>query len=208
MAKLTFDIPKEDFESLIELINLGDDDFKIISEKTLLLPRLKNYKEVESALKEITSHYKVVLNLFYTFCTFDLKEEQFVNDLYDYYSGKIENPINKEVFQVRFLSLFSNKSSVRFSIKSTLLEAEADHIYHDARILTDIRPVFSTKEELDILGKVTINQLKIIYRRKNKYENFFVNLDIEDLESLKVVIERAINKTKILEEIKLNQSHE
>ena len=211
MADPKFDIPKEDFESLIELVNLGDEEFKSISEKILALNNLDRFDDIKSALSEITSHYNVILNLVFTLCALDIKEEQFVADLFSYYTAnikKIEKQLDEEIFKNRFLSFFTKKSPIRLAAKSLLLSFEVDHIYRDARILTDIRPVFSNKDDLDLLGNITINQLRISYRRKNKVDNFFVSLDNEDLENLKNVIERAINKTKILKEIKLNKSHE
>lgn len=198
---LELEIPVEDFNSLIELSNMSLADFKMLMIQIENIKLNDSFVEVENQLKDITNHYKLILGLYFTFCKFDIPEEKFTNKLYDYYVKKINSNTNKKTFTEKFLLLFRKNNPIRVTIKSFIISSQVDKAYNEARIITDIRPVFSSKEEHEIINQLIINNLKITYSDGEDTKDFFVSLDIDDLFSLKATIERAINKTNLLKTI-------
>jgi hypothetical protein len=195
---MDLNIPKEDFESLIELLNLSDNEFNSIVEDIKKISIDLDFKSIESRLKDITSNYKVILGLYFTFCKFDIPEEKFSQQLLDYYNSKIGVESSNEEIKDRLLKIFKKDNPIRVAVKSRILISEVSSLYHESRILTDIRPVFSSNEENDVIGKVILSNLKISYRKADVFKEFFVTLEEEDLKELKNTVDRAIEKTKQL----------
>jgi hypothetical protein len=67
-----------------------------------------------------------------------------------------------------------------------------------ARIITDVRPVFSAGEIGAPLASVISHTLVLEVRESEEDRNIFVTLDSSDLEDLRQTIERAIAKDSIL----------
>lgn len=191
-------IPKEDFESLIELLNLSDNEFDSIVEDIEKMSFDLNFKSIESKLRNITSNYKVILGLYFTFCKFDIPEDKFAHQLAEYYKNKIDDDSANNEIEQRILKLFKKENPIRIAIKSRILISEVSNLYDECRVLTDVRPVFSSKEESSIISKVILSNLKISYRKNEDFKEFFVTLEEEDLRKLKDVIERAIKKLELL----------
>jgi hypothetical protein len=191
-------IPSDDFESLIELLNLSDSEFDSIVKDIEKISVDSDFKSIETKLQDITSNYKVILGLYFTFCKFDMHENKFAMQLSNYYKQMTDDDSVDSKLVNRIQDLFKKDNPIRIAIKSKTLFTEVANIYNDSRILSDIRPVFSSKEENSLIGKVILNNLKINYRTDNDYKEFFVTLNVEDLLELRDVIDRAIQKTEIL----------
>ena len=71
-------------------------------------------------------------------------------------------------------------------------------VFHTARVLTDIRPVFGDEPGLGPLGAVLIHFLKIEAYVNGRIETSFVSLTVDELEELKSAIDRATAKTATL----------
>lgn len=79
------------------------------------------------------------------------------------------------------------------------LATEDERVFCQARILTDLRPVFGPKLEEGPKAMIVMHLLKLAYHEGNhEHKNFYVTLDSEDLQALKKLIERAEFKAKSL----------
>lgn len=67
-------------------------------------------------------------------------------------------------------------------------------IFHTARVLTDIRPVFGTEPNRDLIGAVVSHTLKIDYFVRSGHDELYVRLSDEDLDELADAIARAKEK--------------
>lgn len=65
--------------------------------------------------------------------------------------------------------------------------------YLDGRVLSEIRPVFSY-DALEPAACLISHQLKLEFLQSEQGQSFYVALDLEDLNSLKCALERAIAK--------------
>lgn len=78
-------------------------------------------------------------------------------------------------------------------------EIKSDYLntFYDARILSDIRPIFGKPNESPVGAAIT-HTLKIEYHREGDHKEFYVALDSEDLQRMKAVLERADAKATSL----------
>jgi len=88
--------------------------------------------------------------------------------------------------------------------KAFRLQREGERLYCEAKILSDIRPIFEGDGSAKPENAVITHALKVNYHEGAELKEFFVVLDREDLNALRSVIDRAIVKDgtlrKFLEE--------
>jgi len=78
---------------------------------------------------------------------------------------------------------------------------EHDRVFHRARVLTDIRPVFGDSALDPPLGAVVTHMLRIDAFRNGQAEDYYVALDNSDLIALREVVGRAVDKNKSLNRV-------
>ena len=84
--------------------------------------------------------------------------------------------------------------------KALRLQTESQRVFEDARIITDVRPVFQEDIETGMVGAVISHSLRISYTEAG-YERsleFFVGLRTSELKLLQQQVERAIKKAEYL----------
>ena len=96
------------------------------------------------------------------------------------------------------LELLLSATPLAISAKAQVLQREHAYLYHDARIITDLRPVFgaSTKDAPE--GVVVDHTLKVVYHEGGDHHELYLALDSSDLIELKKIIERAEEKEQAL----------
>jgi hypothetical protein len=92
-------------------------------------------------------------------------------------------------FEKRLERLLTIKG-VALASKVRRLELEYPNTFHDAIILTDIRPVFDKPEKRPV-GCSISHTLRITYHQDGDHKEFYVVMDSEDLEAIKKVLQRA-----------------
>ncbi len=91
----------------------------------------------------------------------------------------------------RLLSL-DNTIGVGFKAKEVVLEQE--RLFEEARILTDVRPVFGRGDSVDPLAAMVCHTLRITTHEESEHKTYFFALDSTDLRNLKSATERALKK--------------
>jgi hypothetical protein len=85
--------------------------------------------------------------------------------------------------------------------KAIGLQRDGERIYCEARIISDIRPVFTKDPKHRPVGAVVGHTLKVSYHEGTGHKEFFVVLDRIDLDNLKKVVDRAHTKCEVLSEM-------
>jgi hypothetical protein len=104
----------------------------------------------------------------------------------------------REQFKQKLITLLSADV---FGLMSKVLDLRTDdeRVFCHARILTDLRPVFGSRIEDGPKGMVVVHLLKIGYHAGSEdHHEFFVSLDMNDLQTLRKLIDRAEAKAKSL----------
>lgn len=83
--------------------------------------------------------------------------------------------------------------------KALFLKREHEKIYEDNRIVTDIRVVYDESIELPIEYALIIHKLRLSFIENGEIKAAIFALDNSDLEALRISIERAQEKEKIIE---------
>jgi hypothetical protein len=94
-------------------------------------------------------------------------------------------------------SALSSKPVIRLA-KAYDVATDHLHVFHTARILTDIRPVFGSASNVEPLGAVITHQLKLDYFERSGHGEIYVALDDADLDELEAVVRRARQKGEAL----------
>lgn len=88
--------------------------------------------------------------------------------------------------------------SISISAKASDVAYSNERLFTGARILTDVRPVFSN--DLSPTAAVLIHSLKIDYVQDGETHERFFSLDSSDLTTLRDALDRALRKGRSLEE--------
>ena len=138
----------------------------------------------------------------------ELNPSSFLNELVEgvRQQAKPEIPDNGvSLLRERFRRLLRIKTLETIS-KALKLQRDGERIYCEAKIVSDIRPVFSDDVTAKPLAAVITHTLEVAYHENGEHEEFFIVLDQEDLDALDEVIERAKAKHETLVKF-LAESH-
>lgn len=104
----------------------------------------------------------------------------------------------RELFRTRLLTLLGAEFFAVIS-KAVDLATEDERTFCQARILTDLRPVFGSHIEDGLKGMVVVHLLKLDYHQSSPaHHQFYVALNAQDLRELRRVIDRAEAKANTL----------
>jgi hypothetical protein len=79
------------------------------------------------------------------------------------------------------------------------LKMDHQSILEDAKIVTDLRPVFDKPGERP-LGAIITHTLKIVHHESGEHKELFFALDADDVLNLKRIAERALEKMSSLKD--------
>lgn len=103
----------------------------------------------------------------------------------------------RELFVERLTALLNNES-VKLAAKVLDVLTEFERSLHDARIITDLRPIFTGKLE-DLPSAVAVTHtLRVRYHQNDELQEFFVTLNSSNLASLREILDRAELKANTL----------
>jgi hypothetical protein len=103
-------------------------------------------------------------------------------------------------FQDRLASLLVLDSLNVLTAKARELQTESERVFCEARILTDIRPIFGIQLGTVPEAAVIVHTLKIGFHdaETSAHKEIFIALDSDDIGTLKKIAERAEEKARIL----------
>jgi len=101
----------------------------------------------------------------------------------------------------RVAKLLAMESLNVIQTKAQELKSEYEHEFCEARIFTDIRPVFGSNVADAPVTMLLVHMLKLGYHdsHEGRHRELFLSMDGSDLASLKAAIERAETKAKSIQ---------
>ena len=94
-----------------------------------------------------------------------------------------------------FERALSTEGALSVAVKAFGVLSDHAHVFSEARVLTDLRPIFGSEASSTPTSVVIVHNLKIVYQEGEDQKEFFVALDTNDLHTLRTVLERAETKT-------------
>jgi hypothetical protein len=152
-------------------------------------------EDLELILRTLDSFYQVRAHL-------DAPLDRFVSDVIEALRGPtlevLPSGEREQKFRSRLTALLS-AAPLAVSAKAQVLKREYPNLFHGAKVITDLRPIFgqSTKDSPD--GVILDHTLKVVYHEGlGDHKELYLALDSSDLVELKKVIERAEEKEQAL----------
>ncbi|MCX6381767.1 MAG: hypothetical protein NT023_20210, partial [Armatimonadetes bacterium] len=105
-----------------------------------------------------------------------------------------------EIFAT-YLKQILSVEQIDIIAKATSVLLDHERVYSNARVLTDIRPVFSSDVAIMPTAVLIVHMLKIGYHENGEHKEFYVALDTEDVRKLQETLERATTKDKSLKDL-------
>src|SRR5205823_3862844 len=93
-----------------------------------------------------------------------------------------------QVFSERLGSLLDVRGSLEVLLKAGPLRFERQHVLEDARILTDIRPIFDDEIEARPVAALITHELRLSYMQAEEHKEFLVALSSTQLDKLRQAI--------------------
>jgi len=85
-------------------------------------------------------------------------------------------------------------SGVALKAKAMALATDCPRLYTEAKVISDIRPVFGAEVSNPPLAAAIVHSLRISFSEGGTEKEFFVQLDAGDLKDLQQLIDRAVTK--------------
>jgi hypothetical protein len=104
---------------------------------------------------------------------------------------------DRERFKQRLVKLL-DIDSIRVVSKANTLLHEYERVVCNARVLTDIRPIFGASPDAPPKAALIIHTLKLNYHDAEGLKEFYVAMDSEEMDQLIYVLDRADSKSKSL----------
>jgi hypothetical protein len=113
----------------------------------------------------------------------------------------IQDVDTKERLSDRLQQLLALERPIGVSARALGVLLEHERAFADARIVTDIRPIFLAADSLEPVATVLIHNLKLVSHTADTHTEHFFALDTGDLRALRDVIDRALEKEEALERV-------
>lgn len=207
MATLT--IPEEHRQGLLKLVDLSDEQFDQLM-MSLSKSQAKDLRGLRRSAAESSSVPSAdlaeimgtLVGLYFVRSRAEIPTIEFVDDVIDALREfDTTRAVEERVpyLQSRLGRAFGIDRLITIT-KALELRNEHNRTFCDAKILTDLRPVFQEDPSSPPTGAVIIHTLKIEYHEDEEHKEFFVALDRHDIATLTRVLERATAKAKSLSE--------
>lgn len=201
MADLT--IPRSDRQGLAIMRALSNEAFAELliqlerSPDTALSVKSLSSTDAQQILDAINSMFRVrTYN--------DVSVAEFVSDVYEALreEGDLESS-DEPLFRERLVKLLSLKV-FEIGAKAAVLRVEYGNVFCNARILTDIRPVYGKDVSGAPAAMIIMHTLKIAYHRGSaggRLSEFYVAFSPEEISELRIALDRAEEKEKSLRSV-------
>lgn len=178
------------FTKALEIVGIKEDINGLISE-------ISNLSGVEKSTCD--SILRIVGSINSTASKFNQKKSEVINDLVTTLCTDDENSITLSEATIDFLNKISENEIINATMKCESLKLEFENIYASAKIITDIRPIFSD-DGRTILSTTIVNTLILESYQNEGCNSQSFSLDETDIDSFVNVLERAKLKIAVLKE--------
>ena len=202
-------IPNQVFPGIKLISKFSDSQIQILVKYLNELPIDKRFETVEGDLNKLLE-IKNGDNLLQAILSFsnliekenDENEEVAINLAVSYIelSGDKLNEKDREILISNLFLVLNNFSSINAILNSRRAYSENENNLRETNLITDLRLIF--KDDVDDKNRaaIVLHKLHLEYRKDGFNTDLYLTLDLNDLNNLKVQIEKAILKDQIIRE--------
>lgn len=208
-------IPKEYEQGIVVVKSLSDSDVHQILEVlkgenqtidppalvSAVLPILS-----QRSRNEVRNFAEALHSLYFLRAHSDVEIEKFVDDLIDAVrlsdNKQLQTSDPEELVHLR--NTFKSLLTVRrlsLQLKADELGEDFANIFWDAKIITDIRPIWEGDVKRPPEGTVITNTLKLEYHSAGGHGELYLYIDKDDIDTLLSVLNRSKDKMTTLESL-------
>ena len=205
-------IPESAYTAIQDLLHLSQDDFealiKALSDATPAIAPNRFWRHVSEHLPQMdeAKTKSIVTQLFtmdYVRDDLGVSTQEFAKIMSDAAASVKSDKFpfsetDKATLETRLTKIFELRRSLSLTTKALGVLTSHDRVFYSARILTDVRPVFSESGDV-IEAAVIVHNLRIHYGQDDDHKDFYVALDTSDIQSLRDVLDRADKKAQSLQ---------
>ncbi len=194
-------IPKRQIEAIGKLLKYNNANLNLLVEIVRDSPPALTAKNLADKFADTTRVPKreavdVVQTIVATYATRIGRQfsiEKFLEEFCESIQASELKPTKEEMVNFRkFLTEILNlKGNIEITSKAWDILLGNERNFIEAKIFTDLRPVFRENPAEPPAGAVIVHTLKIEYSKDNDRKEVFISLDSSDLQKLKKVVERA-----------------
>lgn len=190
-----------------DLINsIDDDQTNVIINVLSELPEGANSKDTIQILEgklqlhkdEINKITNTIFSILNLHINQEIETEEFVDELIRAYEEVKENLNSTKKLKTNLTKFLTSETNAKQVLKASSIIQENEKVYRESRIISDIRLVFDEELEQTHKTAVVIHRLKIEFTESSDYKENYFALDSADLLKLKNVVDRAIEKDKVI----------
>ena len=199
MAGLT--IPARYRIGLAKLGSLSDESFEKLHEAIEKCPPAVTAKDISSyaasvapdiPASDVENIVKSVCSIYVIRLDYGIPAQRVASDVTEAMTSGTEGKdasLDAHRFEDRLKRLLEVES-LSYVAKAKSLRGDFSCLFYDAKVITDLRPVFGKPEERP-LGAIITHVLKLEYHEHGEHKELYIALDLGDIASLKAVLERA-----------------
>ena len=193
-------LPEADFGKILGALNEASPT-SYADDMVLALGKVADYTK-----EDLETFVDTLLSLYRLRSHADIKIDDFIDDL----AGAIREGDNKDLQAIspERLSALVGRLKSLLTVRSILmrtkvreLRTDFANIFYDAKMISDIRPVWNGDVTQAPEGVVVTNTLKLEYHHVGGHGEIYICLDADDLDILASVLRRAQDKMRTLKSL-------
>jgi hypothetical protein len=209
-------IPKSHLAPLLKLLRMSDSEREALVTAVQTAPALLNPETLASGIsksaqlepEDATAFATSLVSMYLTAAYSDSTDQEkplskFVSDVST--ALRLQSPKDAPVpenrwnsFESTLLKLLSAHDSLGVTAKALDLSSQHERVFHNARIFTDVRPVFKSDPKTAPPAVVFTHTLKLTFHDGPRLTSLYFSLDAADLKDVKGLIDRALDKEATL----------
>ena len=204
-------IPSRHFPGIRVLSELSNDEASAIYDTLLpVRPSLSPYNlisavnsQVEFSKEKTQNAILALVSLYSAWALTDLSLDDFVPKVVNAarQDVKIKNEGDLVSLERNLRLLLQLERSVGVTARAPDVMTTFDHVFRATRVVSDLRPLFTTAVDPRPLAAVVTHLLKIEFDKNHQRQAFYVGMDSGDIERLQNVLSRALKKDEQLKSI-------
>lgn len=152
---------------------------------------------IEALSKEYKDTFKALISVLLLHADFGEIGNEFIVGFSESFTkkGKPKDKNQTILLTERIKDLFDSSPLLILSLKAAGLYQEAEHLYSQGRVFTDIRPIFN-KDATEFSGKyaIVMHRLKIEYNEEDGRKDIYFTMTRNQIIELSETLSRAIEK--------------
>jgi hypothetical protein len=157
--------------------------------------------DIQAATSDLEDIITVIVSLYGVIERTNLSQERLAEDVVSFIADQPDFNAGNRDLLTSFLTEILSKDALTIVAKASDVIVQHENPLRSARILTDLRPIFSAGEDPKISAGMIVHNLQLSVGLSEEPRFFFVALDTNDIRKLKKEIDMALRKESEIKDL-------